>query len=139
MRLILIVIGSFFFTACAMYQEDVTPSNLATPADGKLLCIDLGEDEYDVPHSEVHVWFGGKDIKVEGGQSQACMSIEEEYYSSYDIPAEAIDACGGWYAGAGDYYYSIAEENDIVVYYMWLDEMEPDRGHVWEEVARLSK
>lgn len=117
-----------------MYQEEAVPSNESRPDDGYLICVDLGFDEWDVPHSEVHVWFNGEDVKVEGGDSQTCEKIEEEFYSSYEIPEDAIDACGGWYAGAGDYYYSIKEEGRLVVYYCWVDEMEPDRGMVWEEV-----
>lgn len=112
---------------------EVLPSNLAFPKDGTLRCVDLGAEEYDVPRSEVYIWMGGKDDAFVG-RSQACADIERKYYSSYEIPENAIDACGGWYAGSGDYYYSIQEEGMIRVYYGWQDEGEPDGGMHWEVV-----
>lgn len=116
-----------------MYQEESIPSNLAFPEDGTLRCKDLGPDEYDVPRSEVYVWVGGKSENYVG-KSQACMDIDSAYYSSHEIPEEAIDACGGWYAGSGDYYYSIKEEGVLKVYYGWQDEGDPDGGMHWEVV-----
>jgi hypothetical protein len=120
-------------TSCAVYQEDLVPSNLASPKDGMLRCVDLGPEEFDIPRSEVYIWMGGKDDAFVG-RSQACSEINRESYATYDIPENAIDACGGWYAGSGDYYYSIEEEGTIKVYYGWLDEAEPDSGMHWEVV-----
>ena len=99
-----------------------------------LECEDKGVDEYENPKSEVYLVEGNAREKV--ASCLACSTIERDDYRSYDIPAEAKSACGGWWAGGGDYFYAIqSESGDIEVYAGWQDEgqmEEQDTSFHWE-------
>src|SRR3989338_5402261 len=56
--------------------------------------------------------------------------------ADYDIPADALASCGGWWAGGGDYFYAIWENNNVVVYQGWQDEGQKDNGFHWKAVKR---
>ncbi len=62
--------------------------------------------------------------------------IEKENYKQYEIPAEAIIACGGWWAGAGDYYYVVAKGDQFDVMYATIDESEASR-YQYKSIATL--
>ncbi len=86
-----------------------------------LVCRDKGEDEYDVPHYDVYVEYDSTSHKV--GECNACAPLDLQSYHDYDIPKEAMAAVGGWFAGAGDYYYVMKTEDDgIRVFAGWQDE-----------------
>lgn len=44
-----------------------------------------------------------------------CSVIAPEMYRNYDIPKQALSACGGWWAGTGNFYYSVQEGDSLVV------------------------
>lgn len=57
-----------------------------------------------------------------------------------EIPGEALAACGGWYAGGGDYYYLVINKNNgIDVYHGWQDEGQTDSGYHWTKETELLK
>lgn len=86
-----------------------------------LVCRDRGEDEFGVPTYEVYVEYDSTSHKV--GECNACAPLDLQDYHDYDIPKEAMAAVGGWFAGAGDYYYVMKTEDDgIRVYAGWQDE-----------------
>ncbi|PWL27689.1 MAG: hypothetical protein DCO96_10310 [Fluviicola sp. XM-24bin1] len=92
-----------------------------------LVCRDKGEDEFEIPHYDVYVEYDSTSHKV--GECNACAPLDLQDYHDYDIPKEALAAVGGWFAGAGDYYYVMKTEDDgIRVYAGWQDEgqMEED-------------
>jgi hypothetical protein len=64
-------------------------------------------------------------------------SYEKANYSTYEIPENAIDACGGWWAGGGDYFYMIAGTDGIDVFVGWQDEGQEDEGYHWEKRLTL--
>lgn len=116
-------------------EESRTP--LST--DGKLFCKALKTDEYGVPHSEVSVSFNSEREKV--ANCLSCDIIPKSDYAQYDIPKNAKSACGGWFAGGGDYFYSLVKEDGTVeVYSGWQDEgqMEDnDTSFHWELRKKL--
>lgn len=67
----------------------------------------------------------------------AASPFEEDQYAQYQMPAEAVAGCGGWWAGAGDYFYAVEEENEVVVYAGWQDEMQEDEGFHYEKVKTI--
>lgn len=84
-------------------------------------CVSRGEDEFGVPHNDVYLRFGKQRKKV--GACLACDLFQKQDYGSYDIPAGALSACGGWFAGGGDYFYAIQGDNmTLEVYSGWQDE-----------------
>ncbi len=67
-----------------------------------------------------------------------CDPITKKSYTQYDIPATAKSACGGWWAGYGEYFYATIENDKAVVYYGWQDEGQEEPGYHWE-VKKLKK
>lgn len=63
------------------------------------------------PKSTISIDMGGSKIKVT--DAVQCEVIERADYDQYYIPEEAIGACGGWWAGMGEYFYMFkSEEGD---------------------------
>jgi hypothetical protein len=98
----------------------------------KLICRDLGEDSSGIPHFDVMLSVDGVQIKI--NEVYACSEITKDLYQRHEIPDGAIAACGGWYAGGGDYYYVIVREGKPVVFEGWLDEGQNDKGYHWKEI-----
>jgi hypothetical protein len=99
-------------------EEKVEP--LKSVSKLKLICVLLGEDENYIPRSEVKLVIDYKNFDV--GKCQACGEIKKEDYDRYGIPKSAFSACGGWFAGGGDYFYAVRIENEILIYSGWQDE-----------------
>lgn len=96
-----------------------------------LVCRDRGTDSLGTPHHDVYLSVGGAETKVKSINS--CSEIAKADYARHEIPAEAVAACGGWWAGAGDYYYVIMKEGKPVVFEGWQDEGQKDQGFHWKE------
>lgn len=66
-----------------------------------------------------------------------CDRIDREAYAQYQIPAEAVAAVGGWWAGGGDYFYALPQGNQVAIFHGWQDEGQEDEGFHYQEVAKL--
>ncbi len=44
-----------------------------------------------------------------------CSVIAPQMYTSYGIPRDALSACGGWWAGRGNFYYALQEGDSVTV------------------------
>ena len=63
----------------------------------------------------------------------------DEDYANYQIPDEAIAACGGWWAGAGDYFYMIDNGNDnFTILRGSMDEQQTSDDYSYKMVMNLS-
>lgn len=125
--------------------RDSVVATIATAPDcrveAQFIIENLPEDtlDYGVPYAAIRV--------------KACDSLYEiakvagspEVYSmkefrEKEIPGEALTACGGWYAGGGDYYYLVINKNNgIDVYHGWQDEGQNDNGYHWTKEYVLLK
>ncbi len=94
------------------------------------------EGTEDQPSSIVTAIVNGKETQIAtpAGHSKP---IPKEEYAQYEIPAEAIDACGGWWAGGGDYYYMVKTEAGVDVYVGWQEEGQEEPGYNWEKKFSL--
>lgn len=99
----------------------------------KLICKDMGADSMEIPHYDVYLSVDGVQTKIKS--VNGCSDINKETYEQYQIPKEAIAACGGWYAGGGDYYYVIMRDGKPVVFEGWQDEGQEDEGYHWKEIT----
>lgn len=113
-------------------QEAVTKRTLPDWQGDHFLLKDLGEDELGTPHTLVSVVVAGK-IKVID-TVMACSVLKKQEFAQHDIPETAIDACGGWWAGAGDYFYLIEKNNQLQVFSGWLDEGQEDETYHWKKL-----
>jgi len=93
----------------------------------------MGVDSIEIPHYDVFLSVDGVLTKIKS--VNGCADITKESYEQYDIPKEAIVACGGWWAGAGDYYYVIMRDGKPVVFEGWQDEGQDDEGFHWTEIT----
>lgn len=98
----------------------------------RFLLKELGEDELGTPHTLVSVVVAGK-IKVID-TVMACSVLKKQEFAQHNIPETAIDACGGWWAGAGDYFYLIEKNNQLQVFSGWLDEGQEDESYHWKKL-----
>ena len=107
-------------------QEEVIPVKSV-----KLSSKFIGNAEYEIPQYQVILTVDGKKQFLD--TVAACTSIPASNYKEYSIPSEATSACGGWYAGGGDYFYSIITDGKAVVFQGWQDEGQEDDGYHWKE------
>lgn len=93
----------------------------------------LGEDTLGIPHSVLFLAENGGAIVLDT-LTVNLEKIEKERYAEMGIPAEAVDACGGWYAGGGDYFYVVKRNGNAVVYRGYMEEEQTDDGYHWTEI-----
>ena len=114
-------------------------AEVAVTANGLLECKFLGESEFGAPQNSVLVGFNGSKIAV--GKCDGCQKINKKAFSDYEIPSNAISACGGWWAGAGDYFYTVKNKNGgIDVFVGWQDEGQlenDDTSYHWKRTKTL--
>jgi hypothetical protein len=124
-------------------EKDSVPSHeqeeeVVTLADWEGACFsfkDHGEDEFGNPHKIVRVEVGGKISVLD--TVMVCNPLLRTEYTTHNIPNTAIDACGGWWAGAGDYFYMIEKKQRLLVYHGWLDEGQEDGSYHWKKVKEF--
>ncbi len=114
-------------TKAAVNKPTAAASNV------KLICKELGEDSLNIPHFDVLLSAAGKETKIK--TINGCGDIARTEYKTYQIPDTAIAACGGWYAGAGDYYYVVMQDGKAVVFEGWQDESQKEKGYHWKQIT----
>jgi hypothetical protein len=107
-------------------QAEVTPVKSV-----KLSSKYLGELDYGVPQYQVLLTVDGKKQILD--TVAACTPIPASNFKQYEIPADAKSACGGWFAGGGDYFYATITDGKAVVFQGWQDEGQEDDGYHWKE------
>lgn len=95
-------------------SEEKTAASPAT-ANAKLLCEPVVEPnmQADAPQHQVFLTAGEQKVKV--ADILNCSTLTPDQYQQYQIPADALDAVLGWWAGAGDILYITRENNAVVV------------------------
>lgn len=76
--------------------------------------------------------------KVKLGSISSCDSIAPASYEDYDIPAEALAAVGGWWAGLGEYFYAIKEDSTIAFYQGWVEEGQEEERYHYTKVGTFA-
>jgi hypothetical protein len=117
-------------------KNQQTVSNVK-PADSvkevKLVCVYKGENENSNPYTYVMLSLNGKLQMVKSIIGEGKEILRNDY-DRYEIPSNAISACGAWYAGAGDYFYVVIKDGKPEVYYGWQEEQEDTPGFHWEKM-----
>lgn len=138
----LLVYMSTLLVACAPNTSTESPQNEqeATASTVQSLDMEWSIQQYgeqtDLPNRTISLAVDGKFFPID--TVPALDIIKPENFADYDIPKEAIIAAGGWWAGLGNYYYSLLhDEQTIIVMQGWQDEMQDDEGFHYEEVRRI--
>lgn len=124
-----LLITAFLFTAC---RPD---SNTETDGQGfqaQLQCQTISGDE-SAPQSAVYAIVNQNKVKI--ASISVCDSIAPASYEDYGIPAAALAAVGGWWAGAGDYFYAIEEDSAVAFYQGWVDEAQEEDSYHYRKIA----
>jgi hypothetical protein len=114
-----------------------TPTAEATAPTNANYKFDIKSNgDEDLPKSKISVTVNGKKNVITTMHCPAS-EIRPDEYETYDIPKNAISACGAWWAGAGEYAYMTIVGNTIEVFYGWNDETQTDEGYHWKKRKRL--
>ena len=120
--------------ACASEPGDSRKKDISPPS----FSFETVIDSTETPHSQIYLSFDDNKLKI--AQINTCLRIVKEEYQRHEIPAKALDACGGWWAGSGDYFYLIKQEDQYLVYQGFVDEMQDaEQGYHYTLVGRLSR
>ena len=108
------------------------------PASVQLICqpVDEPNMEADAPKHEVFIQIGDSRIKI--ADILNCETISSNTYEEYQVPANALSAVGGWWAGSGDYIYVIQEGGNFVVKQGEMDEGKTDLDYGYKTVMTFS-
>ncbi|MFT4760656.1 MAG: hypothetical protein ACI9XO_002200 [Paraglaciecola sp.] len=103
----------------------------------KLVCEISIDTETVLPKSEVFLEIGADKLKM--GSLLNCDEITPADYQNYQIPAKALTAAGGWWAGYGDYFYVVREAGNFVVKQGVMDEQQVAADYGYRTLATFSK
>lgn len=94
-------------------NKDAMPM-AAAPINVQLLCESTSESEDD-PHHAVFAVISDSKAKI--AEVSVCDVIPTDNYAQYQIPADALAAVGGWWAGMGEYIYAQRNSDGSVSFY----------------------
>ena len=101
----------------------------------RLQCEPSSQDEA-FPQSAVYAIVNQNKVKL--GNISQCDSIPPASYEDHEIPRGALAAAGGWWAGAGDYFYAIQEDSSVAFYQGWVEEGQEEDSYHYELVASFT-
>lgn len=78
------------------------------------------------PHTDVFLRVGGRRVLVMRQAPDEFHIAAKTEYKTIGIPAQALTACTGWWAGAGDSLYVVRRGHSLIVYRREADEQAPD-------------
>lgn len=133
--LALLIVGC---NPCQPNNSSPSPSS-ETPTVARLECKVLRDaDEHPAdPFSEVYLLVGENKLKV--ADISVCLVFERPEFPHYGIPDTALSAAGGWWAGAGNYFYLIAEGDKYKVQYASSDEADGGRNLTYSTILMSTK
>jgi hypothetical protein len=98
--------------------------------------FDTKRTDQDLPITTVRLVVEGKARKVAAGRTGEFRALEAGDYKNHGIPANALAACAGWWAGAGDAYYVTREGDALVIRHRATSE-EDTAAAPWQVVLRI--
>lgn len=113
--------------------------NAKTPAETpratlRFICRDIGQG-MDNPLYEVSLLVGSAYYTLD--TIHTCNTIHRADYDEFEVPDQAMSACGGWWKGSGDYFFAYEDMGDIVVMHAWQTEEQSTQGYFYKEARRL--
>lgn len=86
--------------------------------------FDVKVDHDGNPRGKVFLVVGGRRVLLLSNVPDGFSVLDRADYSSRGVPATAITACSGWWAGQGKDMYVIRRNRQLVVFIRYLDEGE---------------
>jgi hypothetical protein len=111
----------FMCLSCDRQQEthhvattsSITTTDLSTWVKADLECDELRNADDNDPLAVVYLSQLAARQVID--TVYTCSVIAPQMYRTYDIPREALSACGGWWAGRGNFYYALQEGDSIAI------------------------
>ena len=97
---IFIILCFISFFSC---QNDSSSSSSDDLPQLNFVCKTNPDHSDDIPSNSVSLNLNGKNFHL--ANILTCEKFAKKDFQNHDIPAKAIDACGGWWAGSGEYFY----------------------------------
>ena len=91
---------------------------------GVTWAFDTHEDRDGNPRTKVFLVVGSRRVLLTEAAANFSV-LERQDYKSHAVPAAALAACSGWWAGAGEDLYVIRRNRSLIVYSRDLDEQAP--------------
>ena len=85
--------------------------------------FDVTRDERrDLPFTTISLVVNGHAIRLNSKVAASFQALQPKQYQTHGVPKNALAACHGWWAGAGDDYYVIFQDGLLALYYRELSE-----------------
>lgn len=133
----LFLIITLFGVACQNDAKKDTAEDSTKPLAVQLTCEDIGSTD-EAPHFAVYAIISEQKTKLME-VSSGCQIIEKAQFADYQIPNDATAAVGGWWAGAGDYFYAQQTGEKVKIFYAVADEAQETPGFKYKELATYEK
>lgn len=88
--------------------------------------FDTHEDKELIPQTKVYLKVGTQRVLILSKAQAGFRTLSRTDYKVYKIPAAALTACSGWFAGGGQDMYVIPHKKSLRVYRRWTDEQAPE-------------
>jgi hypothetical protein len=118
--LLLVVLTTFSITISEAMLGTVRK---ASPSQANVSWLfDIRNDKYGNPRGKVFLLVGGRKVLILPKAAAQYRVLDRKEYESRDVPATAITACTGWWAGQGEDMYVTRRKKQLVVSIRYLDE-----------------
>jgi hypothetical protein len=118
-----------------MHVEKSETTSILTEKEAFFKCT--ADKDGDNPKSSIAVNLNNK-LTTLGTFAGECQRISKSDFKSKEIPTEAIDGCGTWWAGAGDYFYLIQKGSNLEIYQGWQDEEQEGESYHWKMIKSIN-
>ena len=119
-------------TAAGIFRQKSSPA----PA-GVTFRFDEREDGDGNPHTKVFLAVGDRRVLLRETTGKFS-ALDKSDYKSHHVPAAAVAACTGWWAGSGEDLYVLRRNRSLIVYSRTLDEQAPVGAYRRLKVIPLS-
>jgi hypothetical protein len=95
--------------------------------------------ENEETYTSISLIVDGKTYKIASNVMGSFSIPDKDTWPDMKVPQNAITACMGWWAGAGDYYYAVLENGTLIVMHASVDEeMDIDKDLKYEKIKEIN-
>ena len=104
----------------------------STSVKAKFEITKAGDDK-----SDIAVDLNGKKTKIATISGEALHYTKSDF-AKYQVPKNAIDACGAWFGGQGQYFYLVPTDKGVDLYEgNQAEEVPASEGYHWKKTKSL--
>lgn len=119
--------------ACQLDTKEANKNGTSTQIQEISFESEVVSSDEALPQSALYIVVNESKVKI--ANIPVCEKIEKSDYERYDIPTNAIIAAGGYWAGAGDYFYALKKGSIVTVMAGMIEEMQLEEGYNYQPLA----